>query len=371
MKKQRIRYLIYFLSGCIILYLLFYFFFNEKEKFSPTIEVTVAKVLQRDVSINVHTLGTVQAYATVDIKSMVTGPLLSTSFKEGDVVEQGQVLFTIDPRPFTAAVSQAKANLARDQATFTNYQLQVSRNNALLKKGYVAKQDYDTINANMKAAAATVKADEAALENAELQLAYSTIRAPIPGKTGNILLKPGSVIKANDTVSLVTINQINPIYIAFSLPQTRLHAIQNSLRKGVVHVTAIINDERLEKGEITFIDNTVDITTGTIQLKATFANKERKLWPGQFVTVEVPIEHVKNAVLIPSPALLTGQNGFYVFVLDKNNVTHMKIVKPGDAVGEDTIITQGLTPGETIVTSGQLRLKEGSKVNINTSREAH
>lgn len=359
------KHLIYILSGCIALYLIVHFFPSGK-KAQGEVVVSVSPVIQKDVLVNLQTIGTVQAYSSVDIKSMVTGPLLSTGFKEGEVVEQDQVLFVIDPRQFQASLDQAKAALARDQATLANTQLQVERNTPLLKKGFIAKQDYDTLVANAKSAAATVQADQAAVENAEVQLGYTTIRAPIPGKTGNILLKPGSVIKANDTGALVTINQINPIYVSFSVPQTKLTSIQENMRTGSVPVKAILNNNQIETGALTFVDNTVDVATGTIQLKATFPNKSRRLWPGQYVTVDVPIENIKQALLIPTLALLAGQKGFYVYVVDQDSVVHFRLVTPGPTVENQTVIEQGLKAGERVITAGQLRVKEGTRVDISS-----
>ncbi|RDI37208.1 efflux RND transporter periplasmic adaptor subunit [Aquicella lusitana] len=363
--KQKLTY-IYIAAGLIFLLLIYYFFFTGHEKQQTEVNVSVSPVIQKDVEVNIQTIGTVQAYATVDIKSMVTGPLLKTGFKEGDVVEENQLLFQIDPRQFAASLNQAKATLARDQATLANAELQVKRNAPLLKRGFVARQDYDTLLANAKSAAATVKADEAAVENAQLQLDYTTVRAPIPGKTGNILLKPGSVIKANDTTPLVTINQINPIYVSFAVPQNKLPALQKRLQSGPLQVKTILNDGHIERGEVTFVDNTVDTTTGTIQLKATFANENRRLWPGQYVTVDLPIEHLQNALLVPSLALLTGQKGFYVYVIDASSIAHIRAVTPGSTVNNQTIIEHGLKKGEKVVTAGQLRLKEGTPVKFTT-----
>lgn len=361
MKKKYV----YIAAGVIFVYIVIRVLMHSGAQQNPNAQgVSVAPVVQQNVVINMQTIGTVQAYSTVDVKSMVTGPLLRAGFKEGDFVEKDQVLFEIDPRSFEAALNQAKANLARDQATLTNNELQVERNTPLLKKGYIAKQDYDTLVANKKSIEATVKADEASVENAALQLSYATIRAPIPGKTGNILLKVGSVIKANDTGALVTINQISPIYVAFSIPQNKLPGIQESLRHGAVKVKAIIRSDQTEEGDVTFVDNSVDVATGTIQLKATFPNELRRLWPGQYVTVDLPVERLQNALLIPSLAILTGQQGFYVYVIDENNIAHLRVVKPGSAVGSQTVIEAGLKVGEKVVTSGQLRLKEGTPVRV-------
>ncbi|TAK74972.1 MAG: efflux RND transporter periplasmic adaptor subunit [Gammaproteobacteria bacterium] len=356
MKK---RPLIYVISLILGLYLIGHIFFPTRTNPQGTVSVAVSPVEQKDVTVTLQTIGTVQAYSSVEIKSMVTGPLVNTGFKEGDVVEQNQVLFQIDQRPFVASLNQAEANLARDQATLNNVRLQVKRNTPLLGKGYIAKQDYDTLVANEESAEATVKADQAAVENAQLQLSYTTIRAPMVAKTGNIMLKPGSVIKANDTNELVTLNQINPIYVAFSVPQNRLLGIQQNMQKGPVAVKALVNGQEIEQGTLTFVDNAVDAATGSIQLKATYPNKQRLLWPGEYVTVDLPAEQISHALLIPSSALLTGQKGFYVYVIDKDNVAHMRDVTPGPVLDNMTVIEKGLQASEQVAASGQLRLKEG------------
>lgn len=363
MKKR----ILLFSAVGIALFLIVHFFYSNAQKPTPLVNVSISTVNVKDVTINLQTIGTVQAYSSVDVKSMVTGPLDHTGFKEGDLVEQNQILFSIDQRPFKAALEQAKANLARDLATHNNASALVKRNAMLVQKGFVSKQDYDTLLTNEKSIAATVKADEAAMENANLQLSYATIRAPISGKTGNILLKTGSLIKANDTMALVTINQINPINVVFSIPQNHLLNIQKNSKQEQVPVKAIISGDKVDTGTLSFIDNNVNVATGTIQLKATFPNKDRFLWPGQYVTVDLPVEHIQHAVLIPSLALLTGQKGFYVFVVDDSFVVKMRTVTPGAAVGNETVILEGLKPGERVVTAGQLRLQEGMKVKIELS----
>lgn len=361
--------MIYVLIAAVAIYVLMHFFYSEQGETTADVLVQVQTVQQKNVDVRLQTIGTVQAYASVAIKSMVTGPLVRAGFKEGDIVEKDQVLFEIDQRSFIAALDEARANLLRDQATLANNRAQLDRNRKLVARGYVAKQDFETLAATVSSSAATVAADEAAIKNAELQLAYATIRAPFSGKTGNITLKPGSVIKANDTDALVTINQINPIYVTFSVPQHYLTAIQQNLRRGPIHVKAIISQKQIETGQVSFINNTVDTATGTIELKATFANHERYLWPGQFVTIELPVEHMENAIVVPSLAIMTGQQGFYVYVIDQNHIAHMRLVKTGPVIEKnETIIFEGLKAGEQVVTSGQLRLQDGIKVNIHAEK---
>lgn len=361
MKRKHIYIII---ASAIFVLIVTRMYITSGHKNTRTVAVTASKVQAKDVTVKVKTIGTVQAYATVDIKSMVTGPLLSAGFNEGDVVAKGQVLFTIDPRPFQAALNEAKAALARDQASLANSQEIIKRNTPLLQKGYVDKQSFNTLVTNAKTLEATVAADQASVASAMLNLDYATIRAPISGKTGNIGLKPGSIIKANDTLTLVTIAQINPIYVSFSVPQQYLRMIQESMQQGPMKVSVIIRDNQVEEGILTFIDNTVNTTTGTIQLKATFENADRMLWPGEFVTVEIALQHLNHAIVVPTQALATGQKGFYVYVVDDKNMAHMRIITPGAAVDDETIIEEGLKEGEMIVTAGQMRVADGSIVTI-------
>lgn len=363
------RKLLYILFGFASLFILYRLYFTEGKKAEGTISVSVHPVVQQDVNIEFKTLGTVEAYSSVDIKSMVTGPLLRTGFQEGDTVKPNQVLFEIDPRPFMITLSETHATLARDKATLIDDELKLKRNEQLVKKGFIAKQDYDTLSANVQSAKAAVKADEAAVFNATLQLQYTTIRAPLSGKTGNILLKPGSIVKANDTNALVTINQINPIYIVFSVSQDKLLPIQENLKQGDVFVQAIINGYDVQNGKLAFIDNNISTTTGTIQLKAIFPNPSQLLWPGEYVSVTVPIKRLLHALLIPSLALSTSQNGFYVYVIDQTLTAHQHKVKPGPTIGDETLIEAGLKPGDNVVVAGQLKLLEGTKVNVSHLQE--
>lgn len=354
-------------SGIVILIsiiLFWHYFIGNKEPIKPLVAVSVKPVKQQNVIVQFQTIGNVQPFATVDVKSMVTGQLVRVGFKEGDLVEKGQILFEIDRRPFQAAYDQANANLMRDEATLMNNKLQVERNAPLLKKAYVSKQDFDTLNATAKAAQATVNADKAAVDNAQLQLDYSLIRAPISGKTGSISLKLGSVIKANDTTALVTINQITPIYVTFSISQDKLPVIQTNLQQGNDSVSAVIANTTTETGKITFVDNTVAANTGTILLKATFQNANQMLWPGQFVNVNLPLEHYSNAILVPTLAVMTAQDGFYVIVVDDQSIAHIRSVKPGSTVDDKTIILDGLKPGEKVIVSGQLRVTDGMQVKV-------
>ncbi|OGT37690.1 MAG: hypothetical protein A3F11_11315 [Gammaproteobacteria bacterium RIFCSPHIGHO2_12_FULL_37_14] len=362
MTKRKYHLYLYIFIGVVILFLIIRVLLSGDKHPHHVAAVSVSPVVKKDVMISMQTIGTVQAYSSVDVRSMVTGQIISEGFKEGDMVSNNQELFLIDQRPFIAAFNQAKADLLRNQAIVADFELQVKRNTSLLKKGYVAAQVYDSLVANHKSAAAAVQAAEAAVENATLQLSYTTIRAPIAGKTGNVVYQTGTIIKANDAL-LVTINQINPIYVVFSLPQNRLFSILERYNsKQSIPVKVTIRDKEIETGEVTFIDNTINTATGTVQLKATFANKQNKLWPGQYVNIELPVEDVKQALLIPSLAVLTGQNGFYVYVVDDKSMVQVREVTPGDTVHGQIIIIKGLHFGEKVIISGQLKLKHGMKV---------
>lgn len=330
---------------------------------TPAVNVDVVAVEKRDVDVRVQALGTVQPFSSVEIKSMINGRLEKVGFREGDLVKKDQILFEIDPRPFEATLSQAQATLARDKAILQNQKSLLDRNVSLVQKGYTSKQDFDTLNSNVKSQQALIQADEAAIEQAQLQLEYTKIRAPISGKTGNITLKLGSVIKANDTIPLVIINEINPIYVSFSVQQQYLPLLHERLQQGKLTVSAKINTKQIENGELVFVDNTINTQTGNVELKASFANEKHMLWPGQFVTVELTVEHRKDALLIPSLALMTGQKGIYVYVIDKQQLAYMRQIKPGPSIGQDTLIDEGLKAGELVVTSGQLQLQQGSSVN--------
>jgi membrane fusion protein, multidrug efflux system len=394
------------------------------EKKRPGLPVKVATAIQKDVPVELRAIGNVEAYSAVSIKALVSGELASVNFTEGQEVQKGDLLMRIDPRPFEAAlrqaeanlgsimaqVQQAQANLARDLAQVKQTEANLARDMAqakyaaenaqryasLVEKNYVAKEQYEQLRTNAEALAATVQADQAAVdnaqatlqankaalenaqaavraskeavENARIQLGYCYLYSPMSGRTGNLFVKPGNIIKAND-VPIVTINQISPIYATFSIPEQNLVDIKKYTGRGSLKVTAVIpNDEiNREEGVLTFIDNAVDMTTGTIRLKGTFENKEKRLWPGQFVNVILTLTTQPNAVLIPSQAIQTGQEGPYVFVVNPERTVESRLVAVGRSRDGMTVVTQGLQTGETVVIDGQLRLVPGAKVEIKNS----
>lgn len=328
---------------------------EKKEKpREETVPVTVAQVVQKNVPLEIQAIGNVQPLSTVQVRALASGQLMKVWFKEGDDVAKGQVLFTIDPRPYQAALQQVQANLARDEAQLRNAEAQVARYEDLVKKDYVTKEEYGKIVADAGAARATVAAGRAAIENARLQLSYCQIRSPLNGRTGSLMVHEGNLVRANDTTPLVVINQIQPVRVQFSIPQDQLSAVHQNAE--VVAGNA--------RGTLTFIDNNVDERTGTIALKATFPNRDRALWPGQFVTVAMKVAQRDGAIVVPARAVQTGQRGQYVYVVKADKAVEMRTISVFRTIGQETIIDKGLAEGETVVTDGQLRLTPKSKVEI-------
>jgi multidrug efflux system membrane fusion protein len=329
------------------------------------VPVTVAMVVQKTVPVEVRAIGNVEAYSAVSVKPQQAGEVERAFFKEGQDVKTGDLLFTLDSRPYRATLEQLGANLARDQAQLENARAQAERYTRLFQEGIVSKDQYDSFRTGADALAAMVRADQAAIERAKVDLDYCSIRSPINGRTGSLLIHPGNIVKANETI-LVVINQVTPIYVSFSVPEQNLAEIKGRMAAGSLAVMVIIPDDeqRPVEGTLTFVDNAVDNTTGTIRLKATFANAERRLWPGQFANVVLKLTSRPNAVLVPSQAVQTGQAGQYVFVIKPNLTAESRPVVPGATVSGETVIEKGLQPGEMVVTDGQLRLAPGSKVEL-------
>lgn len=343
-------------------------FFWIHHSFSPkkpvqktTTAVTTTKVIQQDVVITAHAIGVVEPSQTVSIKSRVEGQLIKVGFKAGDNVKAGQVIFQIDSHPYEVALDQAKANLARSQALLDNYQKLLNRYAPLVKKGYISKQDYDLAEANVKSQKAALLADASTVKNAELNLSYCTIRAPISGRTGDVLVHEGNLIKMNDASPLVVINQVTPVYISFSLPEQQLEDIQKNSKEETVVTIDTKNKSHNLQAKLSFINNTVDPTTGMIQLKAVFANTQEKIWPGQYVDVTFPISQMKQALLVPTRAIQAGPNGAYVFVVHNDGHVSLQPIRLGAVVSDNTVV-EGISANTLIVTTGQSQLVEGSLV---------
>jgi multidrug efflux system membrane fusion protein len=338
---------------------------KAKQSIQRVVPVKTGDVIQQNVPLQIDAIGNVEAYNTVSVKALVGGEVIGVHFKEGQDVRQGDLLFQIDPRPYEAALKQAEGALARDVAQAKNAEEQAKRYEILVQKDYVAKDQYDQLRANADALAAAVQADKANVENSRLQLAYCTIRSPIDGRVGSVLINKGNVIKANDLV-MVTINKITPSYVTFSIPEQNLSDIKKYMEAGSLKVEAIIpgDEKRPAQGVLTFINNTVDTATGTIQLKGTFKNKDKRLWPGQFVNVIVTLTTQRNAVVMPSTALQAGQQGQYVFVVKPDFTVESRPVIVARTFGDLAVVAQGVKPGEKVVTDGQLNLVPGTRVEL-------
>lgn len=340
---------------------------TEAPRTPPSVPVSVARVKQKTIPVQLTAIGNVEAYSTVAVKARVGGELTQAFFKEGQDVNKGDLLFRIDPRPYEAALAEAKARLAKDLALAKKADEDARRYSSLIRKQVVSQEQYDQVRANLASLEAVVKADEAAVESARLQLSYCSIYAPISGRTGSLMVHPGNLIKANDdNKSMVVIRQIQPVYVAFSVPEHYLGEIRRHWASGPLKVVASPregNSPPLE-GELTFMENSVDMATGTILLKATFSNQDKSLWPGQFVDVALLLTFQRDALVVPSQAVQAGQQGPYVFLVREDLTVEQRGVEPGRTVGEETVIQRGLQPGDLVVTEGQLRLFSGARVEL-------
>jgi multidrug efflux system membrane fusion protein len=358
------------------------------------VPVETALVTQQDVPIQLKAIGNVEALSTVGVRSQVEGILLRVAFAPGQEVKKGDLLFTIDPRPLQAQLSQAEANLlkamasvrqgldivAKDEATANNSRTIVSRDAKLIEGGVISREEYDNALSKLQADEATVRADksavanlqaaqkaeQAAVENARVQLSYATIHAPLTGKTGNLAVTAGNLVRANDTTPMVTITTPAPIYVTFSVPERDLVRIRQSTgASGLVAQGVIPGDESNPvMGKLSLVDNTVDMATGTVRLKATFQNDDRRLYPGQFVNVVLTLGTQNGAVVVPSQAVQIGQDKSFVYVVKFDSTVEMRVIKPGPMADTMTVIEDGLKPGEQVVTDGQLRLVPGTKVQV-------
>lgn len=329
------------------------------------VPVTVATATVKTMPVQVTTIGNVEAYSSVSVRTQIAGELEHAYFSQGQDVKSGQLLFTLDRRPYEAALAQLQANLAHDQAQLANARTQADRNEKLFQAGIISKDQYDTFRTTAQAQEATVRADEAAIENAKVNLSYCSIYSPIDGRTGSYQAYPGNIAKANDTV-LVVINQIHPIYVTFAVPEQFLDEVKRFQAQRPLEVKAEIpnNPDPPFVGQLTFIDNAVDTATGTIKMRGTFANSANGLWPGQFVNVTMQLTLRPDAVVVPSQAVETGPSGKYLYVVKPDLTADFRLITPGEIVGGETVIDKGLASGEKVVTDGQLLLAPGSKVEI-------
>jgi multidrug efflux system membrane fusion protein len=329
------------------------------------VPVTVARAVAKTMPVQVEVIGNVEAYSNVSVRAQIAGEVERAYFTQGQDVKKGQMLFTLDRRPFEATLHQYEANLAHDEAQLANALAQAERNHKLFEAGIISMDQYDTFHTNAQALEATVRADKAAIENANVNLSYCSVYSPIDGRTGSYQVYPGNIAKVNDTV-LVVINQIHPIYVSFAVPEHYLGEVKKYLAAAPLAVQALIPDDPRPPaaGQLVFIDNAVDTTTGTIKMRATFQNPDNRLWPGQFVNVVMRLTTRPNATVVPSQSVQTGQAGKYLFVVKPDEAAELRPVVASETVKGETVIEKGVAPGETVVTDGQLLLAPGSKVQI-------
>ena len=335
------------------------------------VPVSGAAVAQQSVPVRLQAIGNVEAFSTVALKARVDGQIVEVNLREGAAVRKGDVLFRIDPRPYEAALRQAEANALRDAAARDQARSQDRRYQELLEKNFVSKEAYAQIRTNAATAEATARASQAALENARLSLEYCTIRSPLEGYVGKVLLQVGNLVKANDVTPLVVINQVRPIYVNFAVPEQSLTSLRTYMAAGPlpVEVTPSGETSALAQGQLIFVDNAVDPSTGTIKLRAQFDNKNIALWPGQFVNVRVRLFDQKDAILIPSRSVQTGPNGQYVYVVKEDKTAELRKVTVERTEGEQVVV-KGLAKDEQVVTRGALRLAPGVRVEIRAAAEA-
>jgi multidrug efflux system membrane fusion protein len=360
-------------------YVLRDFFFGTPNETRSARPAAPAQLVVADVAaqfptpILVTAIGAVQSIATVMIKSRVDGEIAKVHFEEGQEVKEGDILFTLDDRAVRAQLQQAEANLERDRAQLERNQLEVKRQSELAGRGVASAQKLEDVKTSVAVYEATVRASEATVENARVNLNYTTIRAPITGRTGAIAMKRGNVVKAMDTaptvVPLVTITQLRPIYVTLTVPESYLADLRTAMAAGPVPVVVTVPSQPQApiSGTLTFIDNQVDVASGTISLKAKFANEDDRLWPGQFVNVTLTLGMQENAVVVPSRAIQIGPNGPYAFVIRQDSTVELRLVKPERVVGGSTVVAEGMAAGERVVVDGQLRLGNGTRVTVQGS----
>ena len=330
----------------------------------PPAPVTVAVAEQTPVPIELNAIGNAQPYLTVQVKSLVDGQITRVLFKDGDDVHAGQLLFQLDKRPFKAALDQALGKLAQDQATAANSRAQAVRDNALLKAGVLAPQDAQTQESQAQAYEAAVQTDKAAVETAKVNLGYTDIRAPITGRAGAILVDVGNLVKANDTTALTTLNQLEPIYVAFNIPEAQLPAVRARAKSRVQVEAFVPNDPKPESGTLSFIDNAVDQTTGTIKLMGTFRNRDRRLWPGEFFNVRLVLGTDSHAIVVPASALQNGETGKYIYVVQPDGTAVMQPVTSSRTYRQLAVIDKGISAGQRVIVDGQYRVIPNSKVEV-------
>jgi multidrug efflux system membrane fusion protein len=345
-----------------------HFYTNAKTATAPApvaIPVTIAQTKKADFPVYLNGLGTVQPYETVTVRSRVDGEITKVAFKQGQMVKEGDILVQIDPRPYQAALDQALAKKAQDEATLKNAQLDLQRYAGLAKDNAGTRQQLDTQQATVDQIAAQIKGDQAAIDNAQTQVSYTTIKSPLTGKTGFRLVDPGNIVHAADTTGIVTIVKLQPISVVFTAPEEDVPEINRALAAGTVPVIALSSDglKTLSQGHLALVNNAVDQASGTISMKATFANTDNVLWPGLSVSTRLLVETLKQVIVVPENVVQRGPNGLYAFVVGNDNKVALRDIKIGQEGNGLSVIAQGLSPGEKVVTAGQYRLQKGMLVD--------
>jgi multidrug efflux system membrane fusion protein len=353
-----------------------YFFFDQalrdkaRAAVAPSgaggIPVTVAVAEARDVPIYIRGLGTVQAYKTVAVKSRVDGQIVKVDFHEGQDVKEGDLLFQIDPRPYQAALDRAAAAKQRDEAQLEGAQLDLDRYGKLIGSGYQSRQSYDQQKATVDGLKAAIVGDQAAIDTAKLNLVYSGVRAPIDGRTGQRLVDLGNLVQSGQGTTLVTITQIKPIFVNFTIPQYANHNLRKTQAKEALTAYAYSADDtyKLAEGKVTLVDNQIDTATGTLRLKATYENKDEQLWPGQFVSVRLQLSTRKGATTVPQRAVMQGPNGAYGYIVKADNTVERRAFEVAATQDGIAVVTKGVAIGEKIVADGQYRLTDGAHVRV-------
>jgi multidrug efflux system membrane fusion protein len=336
-----------------------------KPKGPPPIPVTVQRVQSSDFPVYLNGLGTVQPYDTVTIRSRVDGQVTKVNFRQGDIVKEGDLLVQIDPRPYQAALEQAQAKKAQDEANLHNAELDLARYSTLAQQSFASRQQLDTQQANVNQLTAQVKGDQATIDNATTQLSYTTIKSPLTGKTGFRLVDPGNIVHASDTTGIVSIVKLQPISVVFTAPEENIGAINAALAAGTVPVTALASDgtKTLAQGHLALVDNQVDQASGTIRMKATFQNKDNALWPGLSVATKLLVETKKNVVIVPNDAIQHGPDGLYAYVVGNDSKAELRNLKVGEEGATQAVALDGLKAGERVVVAGQYRLTKGAVVD--------
>jgi len=334
---------------------------------SPAIPVSVATAERRDVPIYLTGLGTVQAFNTVTVKTRVDGELIKVAFTEGQDVTAGDLLAQIDPRPFQATLDQAAAKKVQDEANLANAKVDLQRFSDLATRNFAPKQQVDTQRATVTQLEAQIRGDQAAIDSAQTQLDYTTIKSPLTGRTGIRLVDQGNIVHATDATGLVVVTQLQPISVIFTLPESDLASVQSALTSGPVRIFAMDrdSDRQLAEGTLAVLDNQINQTTGTIRIKGTFPNKDGALWPGEFLNIRLLARTAPNAVTVPSSALQRGPNGYYAYVVKPDNTVETRSLKVGQISDGAAIVDDGLAAGDKVVTAGQYRLQPGARVDVN------